>query len=302
MGKRSNFERREADFYPTPQAAVAPLIPYLRKIRTFAEPCAGDGDLVRHLEAHGLRCVYAGDIRTGQDALAADSYGVVDAIITNPPFKYPGDPKSSTRLLFDLIRHFLRIGGVPTWLLMPHDWSANKGSAPYLRHCSDIVPIGRVKWIANSEYSGGMENSCWYGFDARHTNGPVFHSRGQDEPTRRTRACDQCGKAYEIQRSDSRTCSDACRQRLHRSAVAVTPSVTSEGEFRYVRHADIPKFMAKGWELLNALDGTHHGYYSALMRRALTPLRRLGLDDSRDQPADLLRLKRQLAERGRLEP
>ena len=30
MGKRSNFERREADFYPTPRGAVLPLIPYLR--------------------------------------------------------------------------------------------------------------------------------------------------------------------------------------------------------------------------------------------------------------------------------
>jgi hypothetical protein len=31
MGKRSNFERREADFYPTPRAAVVPLIPYLSR-------------------------------------------------------------------------------------------------------------------------------------------------------------------------------------------------------------------------------------------------------------------------------
>ncbi len=59
MGKRSNFERREADFYPTPRAAVVPLIPYLRGIRSFAEPCAGDGALVRHLESFGLRCVYS---------------------------------------------------------------------------------------------------------------------------------------------------------------------------------------------------------------------------------------------------
>lgn len=43
MGKRSSFERREADFYPTPRAAVAPLIPFLRGIRTFAEPCADAG-------------------------------------------------------------------------------------------------------------------------------------------------------------------------------------------------------------------------------------------------------------------
>ena len=75
MGKRSNFERREADFYPTPRAAVVPLIPYLRGIRTFAEPCAGDGALVRHLESFGLRCVYGGDIRDGQDALELDHYG-----------------------------------------------------------------------------------------------------------------------------------------------------------------------------------------------------------------------------------
>ena len=54
MGKRSNFERREADFYPTPRAAVVPLIPYLRCIRSFAEPCAGNGALVRHLEEFGL--------------------------------------------------------------------------------------------------------------------------------------------------------------------------------------------------------------------------------------------------------
>jgi hypothetical protein len=33
MGKRSNFERRPADFYPTPKAAVLPLIPFLRASR-----------------------------------------------------------------------------------------------------------------------------------------------------------------------------------------------------------------------------------------------------------------------------
>ena len=34
MGKRSHFERREADFYPMPRAAVVPLIPHLR-----SRPC-----------------------------------------------------------------------------------------------------------------------------------------------------------------------------------------------------------------------------------------------------------------------
>jgi hypothetical protein len=78
MGKRSNFQRREADFYPTPRAAAVPLIPYLRGIRSFAEPCAGDGALVRHLESFGLSCVYSGDVRDGHDALALDHYGGAD--------------------------------------------------------------------------------------------------------------------------------------------------------------------------------------------------------------------------------
>jgi hypothetical protein len=50
MGKRSSFERIPRDFYPTLAAAVPPLIPHLRGVRTFAEPCSGDGALVRHLE------------------------------------------------------------------------------------------------------------------------------------------------------------------------------------------------------------------------------------------------------------
>jgi len=50
MGKRSSFERIPRDFYRTPEAAVPPLIPFLRGVRTFAEPCCGDHALVRHLE------------------------------------------------------------------------------------------------------------------------------------------------------------------------------------------------------------------------------------------------------------
>src|SRR5215471_5351361 len=124
MGKRSNFERREADFYPTPRAAVPPLIPHLRGIRTFAEPCAGDGALVRHLESFGLACVYAGDIRTGQDALAVQSYGAADVIITNPPY--------TRDLMHRLIAHFSRIA--PTWLLLESDWVQTKASrAVYAR-------------------------------------------------------------------------------------------------------------------------------------------------------------------------
>jgi hypothetical protein len=135
VGKRSNFDRVPRDFYPTPYAAVPPLIPFLRGVRTFAEPCCGDGALVRHLESFRLRCVYAGDIATGQDALALDTYGDADVIITNPPY--------TRELMHRLIAHFREIA--PTWLLLPADWMHNRHAAPFLPSCTDIVSVGRLR-------------------------------------------------------------------------------------------------------------------------------------------------------------
>jgi hypothetical protein len=48
---------------------------------------------------------------------------------------------------------------------------------------------------------------------------------------------------------------------------AVIESSNNSEVFRYCRHADVQRFAAEGWELLPALDGTHHGEYSVLMRR-----------------------------------
>jgi len=212
MGKRSNFERRERDYYPTPATAVPPLIPHLRRhgVRTFAEPCCGGGALVNHLEGFGLRCTYAGDIATGDDALARESYGAVDAIISNPPYARP--------LMHALIGHFQRIA--PTWLLLEMDWAATRQAVPHLVCCSDIVVIGRLRWIAETTMTG-KENFGWFRFDARHAGGPIFHTH-QSPPYRRTRACAQCGEPYRPHRSDSRFCSDACRQRAYRERQAVT--------------------------------------------------------------------------------
>ena len=85
-----------------------------------------------------------------------------------------------------LITHFQNIA--PTWLLLDADWKQTRQAAPFLPHCSDIVAIGRVKWIEGSKHTG-KDNACWYRFDSRHTAGPVFHWRDQGEmiPSRRTR-------------------------------------------------------------------------------------------------------------------
>jgi hypothetical protein len=211
MGKRSSFERIPRDFFVTPAAAVPPLIPHLRGVRTFAEPCCGDGALVRHLESHGLRCAYAGDISVGQDALAFEQYGDADSIITNPPYQRP--------LMHALIRHFQAIA--PTWLLLETDWASTKQAGPFMPCCSDIVSIGRLRWIEGTTMSG-KQNFAWYRFETHHRVGPIFYACGSEPGESRGRVCAQCGRPYRSYRSDSKVCSDACRQRAYRERLSVT--------------------------------------------------------------------------------
>lgn len=162
MGKRSDFARIARDYYPTPAAAVLPLVPHLGGIRSFVELCAGDRRLVRHLGHHGLRCVWAGDIEPRAkrvrlvDALKVPPLLVfdhADAIITNPPW--------DRRILHPLIARFAPWGTV--WLLFDADWLHTVQSAPFLPLLHEVVSVGRVKWIEGSKMTG-KDNAAWYRF------------------------------------------------------------------------------------------------------------------------------------------
>lgn len=169
MGKRSNFERVARDFYPTPRAAVQPLLPHLPELFSYVEPCAGDGALIDALPFG--RCDWAGDIdpRTdgveAQDALETTDY-TADLIITNPPW--------DRRILHPMIAHFTEFR--PTWLLFDADWVHTKQSAPYLPMLAKIVSVGRVKWIPDSKMTG-KDNCAWHLFDRAHTGPAVFFGR-----------------------------------------------------------------------------------------------------------------------------
>jgi hypothetical protein len=166
VGRRSDFKRRKHDAYATPEAAVLPLLPWLNQsqVRTFAEPCAGDGALVRHLTRAGLKCVYEADIIEGKDALAIWNYNRPDMIITNPPWSRP--------ILHLLIAHFITIA--PTWLLFDQNWIGTKQAIPFLSFCSDILPIGRIIWIEGTNMPG-KDDAAWFRFNINHTAGPIFH-------------------------------------------------------------------------------------------------------------------------------
>ena len=179
MGKRSSFERNPRDFYPTPREAVVPLLRFLQRGENFIEPCAGNGALVDHLNGAGQRCVWASDIDTafdwgkgGYDAqhmdLVAWDVPRAHAIITNPPW--------DRKILHPIITRFIQ-QPIPSWLLIDADWAHTKQAAPFLKFCTDIVAIGRVRWIPGSKHTG-KDNCCWYRFDS-HEKDTVFHGRTQ---------------------------------------------------------------------------------------------------------------------------
>lgn len=169
MGKRSSFARIDRDAYQTidPRAG-AMLIPHLRGIRTFAEPCAGEGYLVGQLQAAGLVCTYEGDIASGLDALVHpfDQDATFDAIITNPPWRRD--------VMHAMILRFQAMA--PTWLLFDADWAHTKQSGPFIDQCSHIVSVGRLKWMPGTKMTG-KENAAWHRFHAQHVGGPKFIGR-----------------------------------------------------------------------------------------------------------------------------
>ena len=128
MGKRSDFERKPRDFYPTPFAAVEPLIEHLPRGFAFTEPCAGDGQLCRHLEYFGGICMWASDIEPQKEGIIQRDYNFVghnallesEYIITNPPW--------DRKILHPMIDYFS--SWKPTWLLFDEDWLHTKPSIP----------------------------------------------------------------------------------------------------------------------------------------------------------------------------
>lgn len=166
MGKNSNFERKERDYYPTPLKPVLPLFPHIvvpyagRGYKAkFIEPCAGDGRLIRHLESQGHQCVYACDIEPQAEGIEKKDVLFFDAklpecdlIITNPPWK-----RELLHPMIDIFRNH-----APTWLLLDSDWKDTIQAAPFMRHCAKVVSVGRVSWEENGV--DGKDNCSWYFF------------------------------------------------------------------------------------------------------------------------------------------
>lgn len=166
MGKRSDFARNPRDFYPTPIEAVVPLIPHLPIAATFADPCAGDGQLVGILNGYGCGCCTAIDIKPQHwsvfkgDALEWTAPPQADLIITNPPW--------DRKILHPMIEHFSAMR--PSWLLIDGNWAHTTQSAHYMRWCQKTVSAGSAKWVPGGKYTD-RDKCYWYLFD-QHSEAP----------------------------------------------------------------------------------------------------------------------------------
>lgn len=171
MGKRSAFQRIPRDFYRTPVEAVRPLLPHLAPRTRYIEPCAGDGALIEALATAGHHCLFALDIEprgeniTQGDALTID-WAAVPMFITNPPW--------ARDVLHPLIERLASTA--PTWLLFDADWMHTRQAVPFLPMLQKIVSIGRVKWIADSPFTG-KDNCVWHLFDAAADKPTIFCGR-----------------------------------------------------------------------------------------------------------------------------
>src|SRR5262245_6456443 len=87
--RNSGYERKDGDFYETPEWVTEALLPHLHPIDengSIWEPAAGSGKMVRVLTQS--RIVWGSDISWGDDFLTSliRPANCITAIITNPPY------------------------------------------------------------------------------------------------------------------------------------------------------------------------------------------------------------------------
>lgn len=166
MGKRSDFDRIEKDFYRSIDPRISSHISAHILVGTnYYEPCYGEGDLVNQLDF--LNCVGYSDIEKDAFTLNEGDLNGADLIITNPPW--------TRNILHPMIEHLSSLR--PTWLLFDSDWMHTKQSSKYMNDlCTDVISVGRLIWIPGTKMSG-KDNCAWYKFSQDKTETTKFYGR-----------------------------------------------------------------------------------------------------------------------------
>lgn len=169
-GKVDAVARKKDDFYPTPPEPTRALLhAELGRIRDFAsvwEPAAGDGAMVREMEAVGLSVVASDLIDRGCGATIGSFYDYVDAparaIITNPPFSECNrDPGWVRHALSTLNAEYMA-------LLLPVNWLGAAGRAA-LWAAFPPARIYLMRWRIDFTGQGAPPMlNAWFVWDKAH--------------------------------------------------------------------------------------------------------------------------------------
>lgn len=177
--KAEHLEREKDDFYPTPpeptRAFLSAEFGRLREFPTVWEPAAGDGAMVREMEALGLK-VRASDLvdrGCGADIRSFYDFPVPasQAIVTNPPFAECGWGNGKARWLY----HALETLDVEYMaLLLNWTWPGAGGLAPFWSR----FPAARVylmRWKIDFTGQGAPPMlNAWFVWDKRHQGETVL--------------------------------------------------------------------------------------------------------------------------------
>lgn len=177
--KADSLEREKDDFYPTPpeptRAFLHAEIDRLRDFGTVWEPAAGDGAMVREMEALGLRVVATDLVDRGCGAEIRSfydwSFPAAGAIVTNPPFAECGWGNGKARWL----KHALENLGVEYMaLLLNWSWPGAGGLGPFWSR----FPAARVylmRWKIDFTGQGAPPMlNAWFVWDSNHQGETVL--------------------------------------------------------------------------------------------------------------------------------
>lgn len=169
VARKEKRKRQSLDFSATPPECVEALLAeeerYLAQLGTLWEPCAGDGAIVRVLEAAGFRVARSDLVDRGcpgtveLQAFLQFEVARGSAIITNPPF--------GSRFPIRLVEHALRLGIGYVALLLPAAW-ANAADRLALTTRWELAAIYSLTWRPDFTGEGRpVQQMTWYVWDAR---------------------------------------------------------------------------------------------------------------------------------------
>lgn len=171
----SGYERREADFYPTPEWVTLALVPHLPRSPDSIWECAvGDGHMLDPLSK--TFSVFGSDLRFGNDFLMGRvlPWDGIDAIITNPPYE------RATEFIEHALRLMEPVGGMVAMLLRT-DFDHAKSRAHLFRDCpafaKKVVLTKRIMWFEPEPGAKGKSpsfNHAWYIWDWQHDGPPTL--------------------------------------------------------------------------------------------------------------------------------